>query len=234
MPTTFTRVLYRESNVFEPPDGFVPQDVHGWTDFADIYAFAVYEAEETAHFVEVGSWLGKSAILMARLIEASGKSVRLTAVDTFAGAEGDIWQANVVKKHGGSQGQREAFEENLKRYNVSHLVTILQLPSVVAAQRFDDRSLSFVFIDADHAYKAVRADIVAWLPKLIPGGVLAGHNYEQPEVADGVTDELERHRLLHSVRHGSWICRIPRSFVFDKALCYCPSCEQPLLEEAAK
>lgn len=35
----------------------------------------------------------------------------------------------------------------------------------------------FVFIDADHTYEGVKADIDAWWPKVAPNGVLAGHDY---------------------------------------------------------
>lgn len=46
-----------------------------------------------------------------------------------------------------------------------------------AAKQFDDGALDLVFIDADHSYAAVRADIDAWMPKVRAGGILAGHDY---------------------------------------------------------
>lgn len=50
--------------------------------------------------------------------------------------------------------------------------------SVDAARGFEDGSLDFVFIDADHREASVRADIAAWRPKVRPGGVLSGHDAE--------------------------------------------------------
>lgn len=35
----------------------------------------------------------------------------------------------------------------------------------------------FVYIDSDHSYESVKADIRAWWPYLTPGGILAGHDY---------------------------------------------------------
>ena len=55
---------------------------------------------------------------------------------------------------------------------------IIQMASVDAAKAFDDESLGFVFIDADHRYDAVVADIEAWWPKTRPGGIFAGHDYK--------------------------------------------------------
>ena len=52
---------------------------------------------------------------------------------------------------------------------------VMQCLSTVAAKTFPDKYFDFVYIDADHerAYE----DILAWLPKVRPGGVIAGHDY---------------------------------------------------------
>jgi hypothetical protein len=44
--------------------------------------------------------------------------------------------------------------------------------------------LDFVFIDADHSYDAVRADVLGWLPHVRDGGIVAGHDYGYPETPD--------------------------------------------------
>jgi hypothetical protein len=46
-----------------------------------------------------------------------------------------------------------------------------------AAARVPHHSLDFVYLDARHDAPAVREDLETWLPKLRPGGVLAGHDY---------------------------------------------------------
>jgi hypothetical protein len=55
--------------------------------------------------------------------------------------------------------------------------TILVEDSLRAVAGLADASLDFAFIDADHTYAAVRADVRAWWPKVRPGGVLTGHDY---------------------------------------------------------
>lgn len=49
--------------------------------------------------------------------------------------------------------------------------------SVEQAEHWTDHSMDFVFLDADHFYESVRADLHAWWPKVHPSGVLAGHDY---------------------------------------------------------
>jgi predicted O-methyltransferase YrrM len=50
-----------------------------------------------------------------------------------------------------------------------------------AAKQVEDGSLDFVFIDADHSYEGVKADIEAWDPKVREGGYVIGHDYDFPK-----------------------------------------------------
>ena len=49
--------------------------------------------------------------------------------------------------------------------------------SLDAAKDFKDKSLDFVYIDANHALPYVMDDICAWEPKVRKGGIVAGHDY---------------------------------------------------------
>ena len=49
--------------------------------------------------------------------------------------------------------------------------------SVEAAADVADRSLDFVYVDANHSREAVYVDLMAWAPKVRVGGVVAGHDY---------------------------------------------------------
>ena len=43
--------------------------------------------------------------------------------------------------------------------------------------RFPPATFNWVYIDADHSYEAVKADLAACRAVLKPGGILAGHDY---------------------------------------------------------
>lgn len=74
---------------------------------------------------------------------------------------------------------------------------ILRHASPGIVWRFDHDSLDFVFIDADHRRKAVLADCEAWYPRLKPGGLLAGHDYDDPAApwTWGVTEAVMQFSL---------------------------------------
>lgn len=56
-------------------------------------------------------------------------------------------------------------------------VRLMRLFSKGAVHRVDDASLDWAFIDGNHAYEYVRDDITMWLPKIKPGGLLTGHDW---------------------------------------------------------
>lgn len=57
-------------------------------------------------------------------------------------------------------------------------IVLLAEESTEAAHLFHNQSLDWIYIDANHAREAVLADMNAWFPKLRPGGLFSGHDYE--------------------------------------------------------
>jgi len=54
-----------------------------------------------------------------------------------------------------------------------------------AIEFFDDESLDFVYIDANHRYDFVKRDLEMWFPKVRKGGIFAGHDYFRMNWYDG-------------------------------------------------
>ena len=55
--------------------------------------------------------------------------------------------------------------------------TIIRKTSMDAVGDFADGSLDFVYIDGDHSFRHIAADICEWERKVRPGGVVSGHDY---------------------------------------------------------
>jgi Methyltransferase domain len=63
---------------------------------------------------------------------------------------------------------------------------IWRLTGDEAARRIPDGTLDFVYLDARHDYVSVCNDLAAWFPKVAPGGVIAGHDYVDGELREGI------------------------------------------------
>jgi hypothetical protein len=64
--------------------------------------------------------------------------------------------------------------EKLSKYPNSK---ILRKKSMDALADFEDGSLDFVFIDADHRFQSVTNDIAEWGRKVKIGGIVSGHDF---------------------------------------------------------
>lgn len=152
------------------------ESLPGYFTYQDFYRWLASSVPVGAHLVEVGSFGGRSASFLAvELHNAGNVTARLDLVDHFHNGPG---------------------LENVRKSMapVQHIVrTLVQSDSSEAANRYADASLDAVFIDADHAYPAVRRDIDAWLPKIRAGGIIAGHDYtlELPGVIQAVGETFD-------------------------------------------
>lgn len=161
------------------------KDIPGWFQAADLYKSMVDRARGGSYFVEVGAWKGRSAAFMAVEIANSGKKIEFHVVDWFKGSNEAEHRADPAVKEG---RLREEFEANIQ--SVAGMLKVHEMSSLAAAALFANESLDFVFIDASHDYFSVRADILAWLPKVRTGGVLAGDDYGVFPGVDRAVKEL--------------------------------------------
>jgi hypothetical protein len=72
----------------------------------------------------------------------------------------------------------DAYEETMtKIIGLEERGIMIRSTSKDCIDLFEDESLDFVFIDANHAYDFVKEDIELWFPKLKKGGIFSGHDY---------------------------------------------------------
>ncbi len=121
-------------------------------------------------FVEVGSYLGASACYIAAGILGAGGRAKLYCVDT--------WRNDAMTE--GSRDTYAVFLENTRRYRET--VVPLRGVSAAVAGTFA-RRVDFLFVDGDHTYEGVKADVDAWLPLASDGATVVFHDIGW---ADGV------------------------------------------------
>jgi cephalosporin hydroxylase len=147
-------------------------NIQGWFTWPSFYKDMVHKFPTGSSFIEVGSYKGQSlAYLIVEMINA-GKIFNIIAVDSFAIEDGlfDIFNANLLP--------------------IKDKFSVLYEDSTDASKEFENKSLDFVFIDANHLYECVLQDIKAWLPKIKDGGIIAGHDYSgaYPGVEQAVSE----------------------------------------------
>jgi hypothetical protein len=178
--------VYRFSGAqLERTDGW--HAVPGWFSDADaeIYRRFAKELPDHACVAEIGCWLGRSLAAFSTFLVAEGKAASISAIDTFQGTpnEGDV-HYRLVQECGGSV--RGVFESTMREFGMAP--AIYEMDSTLAAHMFCDATFDAIFIDGDHIYEAVRADLRAWLPKLKPGGLIGGHDYDYDSVHAAVRE----------------------------------------------
>lgn len=101
----------------------------------------------------------------------------------------DTWEPRLDQEPLREEGGRSYAEHDLTKYENDVCAAafehgsramIIKLSTVEAASYFPNHSFDFVFVDADHTYLGVKADIEAWMPKVKKGGVLCGHDANNP------------------------------------------------------
>jgi hypothetical protein len=149
--------------------------------------------------VEIGSYRGESANIFAQ----SGNLASIVCVDAW---------------HGPHYSQGEpAFDQVAALW--TPLITKRKAAGLDAAKTFKAQSLDFVYIDADHSYDAVRADIDAWNTKVRAGGLIGGHDYCHafPGVIRAVSETFGIPERVFP--DSSWLVKIPRDNV--EIVTYC-------------
>lgn len=116
--------------------------------------------------VEVGSWLGHSAIALAR--GAAGKVYCV-----------DHWQGSPVGTGLVSDPLAlfEAFLENVHRASMCERIVPIMSASLDAALLFQLYPIDVLYIDGDHSYNAVLEDLQHWEPLVRAGGLVCGDDY---------------------------------------------------------
>lgn len=96
--------------------------------------------------------------------------------------------------------ERRVIEEagfNLGRYrqycsDSKTLGVLWQKPKSIMLPGEHGGFADLVFIDADHSYNGCKGDILAWLPNIKPGGIMAVHDFEKKKVyaRDNLPDKV--------------------------------------------
>lgn len=115
--------------------------------------------------VEVGVYKGE----FSKALCAGNPKLELTGIDSWSAYTG-------YNEYQTEDLDTKIYAEALAN-TAGYKVSLIKSLSMDAVKDFEDESLDFVFIDANHDYKYVLEDIAAWSRKVRLGGIVCGHDY---------------------------------------------------------
>ncbi|MEU3192489.1 class I SAM-dependent methyltransferase [Streptomyces sp. NPDC006992] len=166
---------------FEAAKGFMPLD-----EGLALYAAAVEAGTLGLPLLEVGTYCGRSTLLLADAARQAG--VTAVTVDHHRGSEEQQpgWEYHdpeVVDPVVGRMDTLPAFRRTLHAAGLEEHVVALVGRSPRAAALWGT-PLGLVFVDGGHTEEHATADYEGWTPHLAPGGLLVIHDVF-PDPADG-------------------------------------------------
>jgi hypothetical protein len=153
--------------------------------------------------VEIGVQRGNFSEYLLK----SNSLTKLYLIDCWAYQDNYLDMANI------SNAQQQSYYQYVnQRFSQNSRVKIIREFSTKACELFEDGSLDFIYLDADHSYEAIKKDIEIWYPKLRTGGTLAGHDYFDGVVPQGnfgvktaVNEFIEKHNYkLNITNESQW------------------------------
>lgn len=172
---------------------------------ADIFD-ALIASMRPRMIVEVGSWMGHSAIHMSRAASALHDDALVICVDTWLGSSehyfDDTYLADLALKNGRPDFYI-GFLANVLSQGRQHGILPLSISSHAGFEILQKLGVKadLVYIDAGHGYDDVRGDLRAFAKLLAPGGVIFGDDYFHAPVKRAV-DGYARNHDLHIASYG--------------------------------
>jgi predicted O-methyltransferase YrrM len=131
---------------------------------------AAREVRAPGQIVEIGSFRGRSTIVLSR---AAPEGVQIVAIDPHAG--GDRGPQEIAPEADRGQSDNEIFRANLQRAGVDGRVRHVRSFSDQAHPDVDG-AIDLLYVDGAHRYQPARDDIAAWGARVPVGGTMLVHD----------------------------------------------------------
>jgi hypothetical protein len=156
--------------------------------------------------IEVGSWMGHSAIHMSQTARRETGPVPILCVDTWLGSAEHYFNEDYLEDMSFRNGRPDfyrSFLGNVVFHGAERDILPISLPSHTAYEVFAKLGLlaDLIYIDAGHGYDDVMSDIGDYRQLLAPGGIMFGDDYFYKPLKRAV-DDYARANGLHVASYG--------------------------------
>jgi len=164
-------------------------------------------------FLELGAYLGLSTCYMSHLLQAAPeKQVQFDVIDIWGSVEESFkpWvrpdEYTYMKSHG--EDAKATFEYDMKISGSDkriHNVTQGSSMDPNLVNRYEDESISFLYLDTSHQFDFTVIELEMWYPKIKVGGMLCGDDFDHNPVRHAANNWTRAngkdYRLVYSVHH---------------------------------
>lgn len=139
---------------------------------------------------ELGVREGRLSIYLAQ------QGISMVAVDLWAPRPE---MANVFGGETYEKWPHDTYFQNFSELSKGLPIHILREDTRTAHTNIPDQFLDFVFVDGDHSYEGVKADIQNWKGKIFPGGMMCGHDYDLPTVNRAIKECFPGSKIIQGL-----------------------------------
>jgi predicted O-methyltransferase YrrM len=172
---------------FEP----IPNTIlDGWNGNSPLLSVVVNEVKPSC-IIEIGSWLGQSAVNFSTTVKKLNLECPVICVDTWLGSV-EHWIDPKIRPmlelQNGYPSFYKRFLTNCKNYQVDDVVVPIPMPSLIAANFLKEYKIKadIIYVDGSHDQNDVFNDLSAYWPMLNNGGILMGDDASWDAVFNAV------------------------------------------------
>lgn len=185
-------------------------DLHGWGSQHALFEQLI-EEHKPQRIIEIGTWLGASAIFMADVMKRNKiENPEILCIDTWVGSNPILWKKinrqKLMLKHG-FPTQFYSFLANVKHSGHDDVITPFVMTSRFAGEYLQEKqcTVDMMYIDGSHEEVDVTSDLNTYFPLLKHKGCIMGDDWQNIGVRTAVTKFCEQHNLeVHLVDPNKW------------------------------
>lgn len=145
---------------------------------SDYRSFLINMLPRRSIGVEVGVWKGDFSLRLLRNVRPQ----EIFLIDPWRFEPSPEYERALYgSSRAGDQDQMDHVAESVKTRFADEIakgvVEVWRAPSSEAAEHLPDASVDWVYVDGNHLYEYVRADLAAYAEKVKIGGLLTGDDY---------------------------------------------------------
>jgi hypothetical protein len=173
---------------------------HGWMQGCNIRVLDMFISKGTNCIIELGSWLGESAIYMSK----QAPHAKIYCIDLlFASENSDMAMTFLLQYCPGIRHRLfkdddfySLFLSNIDEYSDPRRIYAVPKKTVRGMLDLYDLGIKpdLIYIDADHSYQAVLDDLEA-CKTLFPEAQLVGDDWNRASVKDALRQQFPRNKI---------------------------------------